>query len=353
MASSNLSTIEQKVRLLTRSPSQNQLSDSQLRQYINTFVLYDFPEHVRLFNLRTTFSFYTQPYIDVYETNTTDTTSPLYNFINKYLTVEQPIYIAGYQVPFFEDRTQFFALYPLLNSIASIGITGDGTTQQFSGVINSQQALVPSGMIQNIALLRNNVLFSSIDSNFNGLSLIDTPISASIGNLSVPNAAPTSLVTQDINNYVNYVTGEFTITFPAAPAIGASINSQSIPQTLALPKSLLFYDGKFTVRPVPDQPYKIDMEVYVQPAELLSSNDNPKLNEWWQYIAYGAAKKVFEDRMDLDSVQQIMPEFKQQERLCLRRTLKQQASQRSSTIYSVQTSTMGSYGPGFFSGTGY
>ena len=92
--------------------------------------------------------------------------------------------------------------------------------------------------------------------------------------------------------------------------------------------------------------------MYTQPTELLSSGQSPDLQEWWQYIAYGASKKIFEDRMDLDSVQSIMPEFKMQERLCLRRSIVQQTSQRTSTIYTDQSSTAGAYGPGFFSGGG-
>lgn len=352
MATTSLSTIQQKVRLLTRSPSQNQLTDTQLNQYINTFVLYDFPEQIRLLNLRTTLSFYTSPYVDVYSTNTSNPSDPLYNFINKYISVHPPIYIAGFQAQFFEDREQFYGIYPFVNSIASIGTAGDGVTTQFSGVVNSQQAILPNNVVQNIALLRNNVLFSSVDSNFNGLAMKDTPISASIGNLSVPDAPPTSLVTQDPNNYINYITGQYVVTFTAPPGKGKPIYSQTVPQNLALPQALLFYDGKFVVRPVPDQPYKVNMEVYVQPAELLLTNQSPELNEWWQYIAYGAAKKVFEDRMDMDSVRLIMPEFKTQERLCLRRSIVQQTSQRTTTIYTENTSTAGAYGPGWFSGGG-
>ncbi len=351
MATSNLTTIQQKVRRLTRSPSEAQLTTDQLNQYINTFVLYDFPEQIRLFNLRTTFSFYTEPYIDVYETST-DPASPLYNFINKYITVHPPIYIAGFQSQFFEDREQFFGIYPFVNSIASIGVEGDGVTLSYTGVVNSQQSINPPGSTQQTALLRHNVLFSSVDSNNNGLPLIDFPISASIGNLYVPGGTPTSTTVQDPNNYINYVTGQYVITFLTAPGVGSTINSQTVPQNISLPQSLLFYDGKFTVRPVPDQPYKVNMEVYQQPIELLLTNQDPNLNEWWQYIAYGAAKKVFEDRMDLESVQQIMPEFKVQERLCLRRTIVQQTSQRSATIYTENTSTAGAYGPGYWSGGG-
>ena len=242
MTDTTLNAIQQKVRRLTRSPSDNQLTTYQLNQYINTFVLYDFPEQIRLLNLRTTFTFYTEPYVDVYSTST-DPNSPLYNFINKYISVHPPIYLAGFQGPFFEDREQFFGIYPFVNSIASIGPAGDGSTVTYSGVVNSQQALVPPGTEQQIALLRDNVLFSSVDLNNNGLALIDYPIFASIGNLYVPGGAPTSKITKDPNNYINYVTGAFTITFGTAPAVGQSINSQTVPKMSHFPKHYFFMMG--------------------------------------------------------------------------------------------------------------
>jgi hypothetical protein len=112
---------------------------------------------------------------------------------------------------------------------------------------------------------------------------------------------------------------------------------------------MLFYDTKFTIRPVPDKAYPVQIEVDVRPTELLLANESPDLEQWWQYIAYGASKKIFEDRMDLDSVQMIMPELKLQERLCLRSTLTLQANERTVTIY-----TQGkSYGFGFFGSGGW
>ena len=99
------------------------------------------------------------------------------------------------------------------------------------------------------------------------------------------------------------------------------------------PVAMLFYDTKFTIRPVPDKAYPVQIEVDVRPTELLLANESPDLEQWWQYIAYGASKKIFEDRMDLDSVQMIMPELKLQERLCLRSTLTLQANERTVTIY--------------------
>src|SRR5271154_2854070 len=97
MANSTLQAIYTKVRRLTRSPSLSQISNDQLNEYVNTFILYDFPEHLRLFSLRKILTFYTQPGVDVYETNTTVTTDPLYNFKNIYVAVHQPVFIAGIQ----------------------------------------------------------------------------------------------------------------------------------------------------------------------------------------------------------------------------------------------------------------
>ena len=77
MADSTLTAIRIKIRRLTRSPSQALITDAQIDDYINTFVLYDFPESLRLSTFRTMLTFYTQPNIDTYETNTVDTTAPL------------------------------------------------------------------------------------------------------------------------------------------------------------------------------------------------------------------------------------------------------------------------------------
>jgi hypothetical protein len=363
---STLAAIQQKVRRLTRSPSTAQLTDDDLNNYINTFVVYDFPEHLRTFNLRQQFTFYTNPFQDVYPTDilsfggaTGAESNPLYNFQNTYLSViGDPTYIAGYQSLYSQDRSRFFGIYPLVNSIASIGQMGDGVTTSFSGVVNINGAIISNGLTQQTCILQNNVLFSSVDVNGNGLALIDTPILDSVtGNPTIwgalyppsqPAEAPLLLPPPynlqagfPTTNYINYVTGEFTITFNAAPAAGSLINSQTVPSQTYLPQALLFYENQFTVRPVPDQPYRVNFEVYIRPDALLAEGQSPELEEWWQYIAYGASKKIFEDRMDLDSVQLILPEYRKQENLCNRRTIVQYTGQRTATIYTEQTGNTG------------
>jgi hypothetical protein len=347
---STLQAIQTKVRRLTRSPSQAQLTDADLQNYINTFVVYDFPEHLRTFNLRTTFNFVCNAYQDVYPTDIESfvgvTTNPLYDFQNKYLTVHPPFYIAGYQSFYTQNRESFYGIYPFITNIYSIGSFGNGITTTFTGTV----ANAAGGSV----FLQNNVLFSSVGTNGAGLALQDFPITDSttgnlsiLGNLYVPGTQPNAPITSgafDPNNNINYVTGQFTITFPAAPRAGQAINSQTVQTLVSLPQAICYYDNKFILRPVPDQPYSINFEAYVSPTYLMQTTDEPALKEWWQYIAYGASKKIFEDRMDMDSVQMIMPEFKKQEALCLRRTIVQLTNERVSTIYTQQTDPGRGYG---------
>lgn len=316
MADSTLEAIIKKVRRLTRSPSEAQLPVADITEYINTFVLYDFPEHLRLFSLKTTYTFYTEPNVDVYEPTGADP------FDQNYITFHNPVYVAGYETYFSQSRSEFFRQYPITNSIASIGTTGDGVTTNFTGTI----AATP--------FIKNQVLFSSVDVNGDGLELH-------------AHATIADTLDGDGTGTINYITGVFDITFTTAPADAQTINSQTVPYVAARPYAILYFDNKFTVRPVPDQPYTVTMDAFARPTELLAGN-SPELEQWWQYIAYGAAKKVFEDRSDVESVQLMMPEFKTQESLVLRRTIVQQTKERVATIYTGNSA--GRYGSGWFDG---
>lgn len=330
LPATNLTKIRTLVRQLTKSPSEQLLATQDIDDWVNTFILYDFPEHLRLFALRQTFQFWTSPNIDTYSTVTAPNTSPLYNFKNLYVTVHDPVYVAGFKALFTQSREQFYNIYPFINS-EQLLTTGSGTNPAFGGVI-------PGG---GVPFLQNNVLFSSIDANNNALTMIDTPISSLYGNLSVPNTDPTSFTVRDPINYVNYLTGQYVVTFPGNPAQAANVNVQIVPYVPQRPMAMLFFDEEFVLRPVPDQAYQVNMEVYARPTALLDAGTSPQLEQWWQYIAYGAAKKVLEARLDIETVALILPEYKKQELLVLRSTVVQNTNERTATIYTESTSTNG------------
>ena len=353
---STLQNIQTKVRRLTRSPSISQLSDDQLNNYINTFILYDFPEHLRLFSLRTTLTFYTQPGVDVYSTNTTVTTDPLYNFQNKYVAVHPPLFMAGILCYYTQWRDQFYGMWPQTNTIEQTLLFGNNSSGPFTGYVPTSVAPVqPYSSVPGVPypfILQSSVNFNCLDTNGTSMIMVDVPISNTIGNLTQANVplVPPYDTTQNPNNYINYQTGQYVVTFPNITQVMAPIYFEAILYQPGKPIAMLYYDNEFTIRPVPDKTYSIQIEVDVRPTQLINQTDIPQISQWWQYIAYGAAKKIFEDRMDLDSVQQIMPEFKQQERLVLRTTLTQQANERTETIY-TQGKRFGI--GGWFGGSGW
>lgn len=319
MADSTLGAIRTKVRRLTRSPSVAQLTDTEIDEYVNTFILYDLPEHLRLFKLRSTFTFYTDPNIEEYASNST-VGDPLENFDNKYIGVYGPAFVAGYESMFTQSLAELSRIFPFTNSIVHIR-TGDGVQVAYTGTL------------QNTPFLRNHVTFGSVDTNGNGIAVYDDG---------------TGTLDGDGIGTINYTTGAYSILFTNPPGDGEEINSITVPYTAARPNSILFFDNKFIVRPVPDKVYPIQVEVDIRPTELLSGAQSPDLEQWWQYIAYGAAKKVFEDRTDMDSIQLIMPEFTKQEILVNRRTINLQTKERTATIYTE--SSTGQYNAGYGSG---
>ena len=103
-----LSQIQIKVRRLTRTPSPALLSDADINNYINTFLTYDFPEHLRTFNLLRPFTFFTNAFQDTYNTDELSfagaINNPLYNFQNLYISVNPPTYVAGFEAMYTQSR---------------------------------------------------------------------------------------------------------------------------------------------------------------------------------------------------------------------------------------------------------
>lgn len=310
----DLNTMRTKVRRLTRSPSPSQLTDQQIDEYINTFYIYDVPEELRLNALKLTLTFFTEPFRDVYPT---DSVPGLEDFLNNYITVEQPLYIAGNLSYFSQSREEFFNLYPII-SYRVVVATGNGVNTHFEGIL------------PNVPAVQKSISFSSIGNLPSALGLValDQPqaFNNTIGALVDEGGA--------VLGQINYLTGEYSFDYVNPPGPNAPIQAQYLPYKATLPTAMLFYGNEFTFRPIPNLPYKVTMNAFVRPTAF--SGDpimTPFLEEWWQYLSYGAAKKRFEDMGEPDSVEYIMPEFIRQQDLILRRTLVQNAPKVPQTIY--------------------
>lgn len=142
------------------------------------------------------------------------------------------------------------------------------------------------------------------------------------------------------NATINYQTGEIIgLTFAQAIPQGTPIQIQYNPNKLSIPLSIMFYQNQFTLAPVPDAGYTIELTCYRQPIQALLAADltgNPELSEWWEILAVGAAKKIFEDRLDSDGVIYIDKMLKERYDIIETRTYAQIGQQRIYTIYTDQ-----------------
>lgn len=342
-----LGDIIQKVRRITKSPSPNQITDGQIIQYVNTYFLYDFPQELRLENTLSNFSFTTIPYQESYKLPT-----------DSVITVEPPVYINGYQSFFTQSQDKFYLLYPRLAITASNIAVGNGSTGPYSFTLS------------NTPLLQNNLVISTVDASGNAQIATDIPVNTATGKLMGDSVAPYIANTQ---SYIDYISGQGSITFSSIVANGVSINAQLVQYSPSRPVAMLFFQDTFYLRPVPDSAYLVNIQAYINPIACLTGQmynpptvggttdtnypsppntanvpvgfqvdtETPQLKQWWQLIAWGAAMKVFEDRGDLENIQRFMPLFEKQKRLVLRRTLIEMANERSATIYTEQAQGFG------------
>jgi len=319
MADSTLEAIRTKVRRLTRSPSTSQITDNEIDEYVNTFVLYDFPEYIKSSSLRENFIFYTRSNTGEYSTNTTNPDDPLYNFKNIYQTFSSPTYCDGHRMMFSQSQEEFRSLYSNSLELTQVG-TGDGVTVTFSGTLSG------------FPVVPGNVVVSSIAADGSPLSLYDKQvlnIASGIPSIYGDLIETNSTLTAGTMNYTN---GVYIFVFSVAPGAGEKVNFHTSTYKPARPNTIFYFNDTFHVRPIPDQVYKISVEASKRPSELLAGK-SPELEQYWEYISYGASKKLLEDRMDLESVALLMPEFKQQELLVNRRSIDQKARGKIKTFF--------------------
>lgn len=300
--------IRKKVRRLTASPSPLQLSDADIDEYIDTFYEQDLPAELKLWQLHKTYTFYTKGNEDQY-------TLP----VNEILGINPPVYIAGYECFYTQSPQQFYRIYPKVQYEQNLG-NGDGSAGAYPFTLT------------NVPVLRRSFSVTAVDSNNVTRTLVDIPTTEVGGNLVAQGTTAPALGT------INYVTGAINITnFGDTIPVANPITAFYYPYVASRPTAFLLYSNTITLRPVPDQSYQVEVEAFVKPTQLLDSDDDsPDIHQWWQYLAFGAAFKVLEDRQDTETMAALAPRLDEQKQLVLHRTILQQTPERTATIYTEQ-----------------
>lgn len=374
-----LQAIITKVRKVTARPSDAQISDVEIVNYINTFYVYDMPAHLKLISLRYNYEFLCTANIPTYDLPT-----------DIYLTAMPPVFIAGYQTFMTQSRQNFFRINPELNFEQVSVYTGNGTVGPYTGgFLNAASTNVPLSNSTSASLfilpgfkanppgaysvsvagsrtdvpakfLQWNVLISALGTPD---AISGIPPSISLIDDGHGNLFDVSDVSTDplfARGTINYRTGALTIYgivnpfgntggFIAPIPASNPINAQYIPYVPSRPQQAMFFQDQIILYPVPDQAYTVSFEVYKYPVSFavdaagnFDGTLNPQLNEWWQLLAYGAADKIFSDNSDFENMAKYRPLLDEQMNLVLRRTIVQQTSERTATIYTEQQ------GPGQF-----
>ncbi len=373
--------IEKKVRHLTASASESSLKSVDLQSAVNTFYNNDFPYAIKIDQQRTVHKFLTIPNVDRYPVD-----------VNNLQGFRAPVYFEGIMGNFFKNRDQLFNLYPRYPTQFQ-PISGDGVTTSFTfSLFGNNVNPFPQ---PNFGILSTQVVIGGIDVNGNPIRIIDDgggvvnafgigsntttgqlvfvnqnavgsnvyldpsnvqqpilPGLSPIGgpnNANGPNAAyPPFPLTSQYCGTVNYVTTQMTVNFPVAPANGTNINVWAATYQVGRPYNALFWNNEITIRPVPDNVYLVEIETYQTPAQFMNTSNHPVLNQWAQYIAYGAAREILRDRQDMEGVANLEEGFKRQEALVLERQAVEEIGQPNITLFN---STQQGFGVG--NGNGY
>ena len=342
-----------KTRKLTGSSNSFQVTDSYIVQQMHSFYSYDLPAKFRSLKLKDIYTFTTNVGQDVYPFNS-----------ELYITVNQPCYCAKRELRLFTDPWNFYGVnynWQLSTNFAS----GNGTTGPYSGFttaspliasvnndpgpLTNQSLFFPQSRVQNILITANVI-------GANGIGQTQNVTDDGLGNLiQIFQTSDNSTKEYGWTYYrqyasstptipggatINYQTGEITgLIFAQAIPAGTSIQIQYNPKKFSIPLSIMFYQNQFTLAPVPDQGYTIELTCYRQPIQALLAADmtgNPELSEWWEILAVGAAKKIFEERLDSDGVIFIDKMLKERYDIIETRTYAQIGQQRINTIYTDQ-----------------
>lgn len=327
MAVATLEAIRLKVRRLTGSGTSLQLTDSQIDDYINSFYLYDFPAQFRSLKLKDKYTFNTVRGIDTYAFDS-----------ENYTTIEQPAYCMKREIALFTSPWPFFGVNYNWQYQTNFAIC-DGTPGPYSGFTqakplirsvnndptNNQQTTpsqipYPVSRVQNILITTNVTLGQTYNVTDDGQ-----------GNLIGDCLA---------GGTIDYETGYISnLVFNGNTTANEKIQIQYNPTQLSIPLSILFFQNQFTLRPVPDRGYTIELIAYRQPSQAIFASGSlglPELNEWWETLAFGASKKVYQDRLDMDGVAMMDAFLEQGYSLNMTRTYAQMGKQSVSTIYKDQ-----------------
>jgi len=126
------------VRRIIKSPSNAQITDDLIIDYINRFWINDVDARIQLFDLKKKYQFITQPGVDqynmpLYDIQNEGTTNPQnINFYPVYQGFLGPAYVDGVQISFQTEQRYFMQNFPTIMPYSQVITTGNGTNGPYT-----------------------------------------------------------------------------------------------------------------------------------------------------------------------------------------------------------------------------
>lgn len=342
-----------KTRQLTGSSNSFQVTDEYIVKQMHSFYSYDMPGKFRSLKLKDIYTFTTNVGQDVYPFNS-----------ELYITVNQPCYCSKREMRLFTDPWNFYGVNYNWQQFTNF-TSGNGSTGPYSGFTTASPLIAsfnndpgtqdnpnlyfPQGRVQNVLITANVIGTNGVgetqnvtdDGQGNLIQIFQTSNNTNKEyGWTYYRQYASSTPTVPGGATINYQTGEITgLVFAQAIPQGTPIQIQYNPKQFSIPLSIMFYQNQFTLAPVPDAGYTVELTCYRQPIQALIAADmagNPELSEWWEILAVGAAKKIFENRLDTEGIIFIDKMLKERYDIIETRTYAQIGQQQIKTIYSDQ-----------------
>jgi hypothetical protein len=310
----NFNAILSEFRSICGIPDASMYSDAQCATLINNYYQYVLPKELKIFWGYTNYTFFTQEGLNLY-------LAPA-----GFQTVNPDVYADGFGIEWYTDPDTFYQDYPQQEDKQNI-TTGDVTTNSFSATLS------------NFPILPGSVYVTD------GTQVVqDVPSSPFSGSGTFTQTSPLSSV-GSVSGTINYATGTINgVTFLTAPAINTAIQATFRTYQANRPQGILFFPqtpltdatqatlnnvNMFTLMPVPDQVYKIQMQGIKIPSPFLNYTDVPFRPDLGPLIALGAALHRFKLFNQMDQYDQYMPEYVRFKDVCMQDTYEEMLYQRS------------------------
>lgn len=348
------------MRRILKSPSTQSISDQVLGDYVNRFVNYEVPERIQLSEFKRQYTFETIPNIFEYQAPFTQALTPVFpqntnpppfqenptvqqaqTVVPVYNMFKNPIYCDGVEMGWYQSNEQFYKIFPEL-VLNEFPLQGNGTVGPYT--INVGRAPILRAFIDDLGNLLPYVYITAVNPDGSQQYIVDSGYVNSTGQGILVQTDSTfqniigTLPAMGGCGTVNYLLGTATFQFLNIVAAGINIESQTSPYSAGFPRICLYFNQIFKLYPVPDRAYKIQCDAYVTPIVFFNSSASVPFAYMSEYFARGAARKILSDTGDYDQMAFYEQLFREQENLVLRRTSRQNATQRTPTIFSSQTS---------------